>query len=332
MKRFLLITLGLLLFWFLFIWSKYHFFYSNPDQNDIDKIFASEKMTSPQFDSIYSRGYNIKYLTNKKNYTTVSDKNGKRKPYLVLLHDAGKNATCFLDYFKNKELTDKFHIIAIDRLGFGKTSFKKPDGKNYIFEQEKTEFGNLADYVSGSMVHDILEKEGHYLEEIRIVSEGSSGIVGLEAYRGEYLSTSKVFLFNSSLEKRFFVSKMFSKIIVSRLISSLLPRAFVSKYQDLLLLDKSKEADFDKLINFAKESEDDVNKNDGYMYQSMGKKFKSVFFIGIDDSEEKRIKSISGDSNFVFENKGFNIYKYPDQTLQKIIQSDAYTLDFNRVK
>ncbi|MDR6969570.1 hypothetical protein J2X31_003603 [Flavobacterium arsenatis] len=331
MKKLILITLGLLTLWFLFIWIRYDFFYSNLTQDEIDKVFTYEKMKTPEFDSINLRGYSIKYLTNKKNRDTEYDQNNKRKPYLVLLHSSGKNATYFLDYFRNKEIQDKFHIIAIDRLGFGKTTFNKPEDRDYIFEQEKEEFGNMADYVSGSMVHHILENEGHHLEEVRIVSEGNSGIIGLEAYRFEYLSFSKVFLFNSSLQKRFLISKIFSKMITSNLVSPLFPRAFVSKHQDLLLLDKSKETGFDWLINFGKDVENDENKDRGYMYHSKGKMFKSIFFIGINSNGEKRVKSISGDSNFIFESKGFNIYKNPDKTLKSIIDADAYTLDFNRI-
>lgn len=332
MKKLLQLTLGLLILWFLFIWSKYNFFYSNPTQESIENTFTKEKLTPPEIDSVNLRGYSIKYLTNKKNRTTESDENGKRKPYLVLLHNSEKNAISFLDYFKNKEITDKFHIIAIDRLGFGKTTFNKPDDKNYIFEQEKEEFGEMADYVSSYMVHHILENEGHHLEEVRIVSDGNSGIIGLEAYRHEYLSFSKVLLFNADLQKRFSVSKFFSKIIVSDWVSFLFPKPFVSKHQDLLLLDKSKDDEgFDRLITFGKTSENDVNRDEGYMYHSMGKIFKSIFFIGIKSKDEKRVKSISDDSNFIFENKGFDIYKNPDKTLQKIKEADSYTLEFNRI-
>lgn len=331
MKKLLLLILGIFALWFLFIWSKYDFFYSNPTQEKIENIFLKEKLTPPELDSINLRGYSIKYLTNRKNRDTDYDQNNKRKPYLVLLHSSEKNATHFLDYFKNEDIMDKFHIIAIDRLGFGKTNFHKPEDRDYIFEQEKEEFGDMADYISGIMVRDILKREGCHLEEVRILSEGSSGIIGLEAYRYSHFSSVKIFLFNSSLEKRFFISKAFSKMVASNLISPLFPRPFVSKQQDLLLLDKSKESEFEKIVNYAKISEDDVNKNEGYMYRSMGTMFKSVFFIGISGNEEKRIKSISGDSNFFFERKGFNIYKYPEKTLIKVLEADTYTLEFNRI-
>lgn len=331
MKKPLLFSVVIFILWLLFIWSKYCFFYTNLKQNEINKIFASEKIEAPEFESINLRGYNIKYLTNKKNRKIIFDQNNKRKPYLILLHDSGKNATYFLDYFRNKEIQEKFHIIAIDRLGFGKTNFNKPDDENYALKQEKYEFGEMADYVSGIMVREILEREGQHLEEVRIVSEGNSAIIGLESYRHKYLSTIKIFLFNPDLQRRYFISKIFSKIITSNAISYLFPRPFVSKHQDLLLLDKSKESEFERLINFAKISEDQVNKDDGYMYQSFGTVFKSIFFIGINNRGEKNVKSISGDKNFIYDNKGFNIYKNPDKTLKTIINADIYTLDFNKI-
>lgn len=329
MKKILLISFSIILIWILFIWSKYSFFYPNLTQDEINKVFTNEKIKAPEFDSINIRGYNIKYLTNKKNREIKYDQ--KAKPYLVLLHDSGKNSTFYLDYFKDKSINEKFHIIAIDRLGFGKTNFKKPEDGDYIFEQEKEEFGKMAEYTSGNMVNFILENEGHHLEEVRIISEGNSGIIGLEEYRYEYLSFSKVFLFNPNLEKRFFLSKIFSKIITSKIFSAAFPRPFVSKHKDLLMLDKYKETGFDGLITFAKDVEDDENKDPGYKFHASGKQFKSVFFIGISDGEEKRVKSVSGNSNFYFEKKGFDIYKNPDKTFKTILDADAYTLDFNSI-
>lgn len=329
MKKILFICISTLFIWILFIWCKYYFFYTNLTQDEINKAFTAEKIKAPKFDSINIRGYSIKYLTNEKNRNIKYGQ--KTKPYLVLLHDSGKNSTFYLDYFKDKSINEKFHIIAIDRLGFGKTNFKKAEDGDYIFEQEKEEFGKLAKYVSGNMVNFVLENEGHYLEEVRIISEGNSGIIGLEEYKYEYLSFSKVFLFDSSLEKRFFLSKIFSNLIASKILSVAFPRPFVSKHKDLLMLDKYKETGFDGLINFAKGVEDDTNKDSGYQYHAPGKQFKSVFFIGISDGEEKRVKSVSGNSNFYFEKKGFDVYKNPDKILKTILDADAYTLDFNSI-
>ncbi|WP_316797465.1 hypothetical protein [Pedobacter agri] len=323
------IAIATLLIWYIFIWCKFYFFSKVFTQDKIDKEFAALKMNAPLIDSINIRGYNIKYISNKKNYTEEGDQFGKKKPYLVLLHNSDKNAVCFLNYFKNKTLANKFHIIAIDRIGFGNTTFKKPEQMNSLFKQEEKEFGNMADYASGIAVKEALNAEGQHMEEVRIVADGSGGMAGLQAYLYESISFSKVFLFNPDLCSRFFLSKFFSKIIVSPIMVWSFPRAFVSKHHDLLLADEYKDEKFEKLIKNVQFSENREATDNGYMYP---KGFKSVFFLGLSKSEQERITKVSGQKSFVFQANDVNIYTGPEDVLKTILANDVYTLQFNRIK
>jgi hypothetical protein len=315
--------------WYVFIWCKFHFFNKAISQEEINKEFAVLKMQAPLYDSVYIRGYSIKYISNKKNFSEKGDQFGKKKPYLVLLHNSDKNAGYFLDYFKNKALNTKFHIIAVDRIGFGNTSFKKSDQKNSLFQQEEKEFGKMADYASGTAVKEILNAEGQYMEEVRIIADGSGGMAGLQAYLYESLSFSKVFLFYPDLSSRFLVSKVFSKIMVSPIVAWSFPKAYTSKHNDLLLADQNKRDNFEKLIKNVQFSENREGKENGYMYP---KGFKSVFFLGLSKNEQERIAKISGEKNFVFQTSDANIYSSPENVLKTILNNDIYTLPFNRIK
>lgn len=314
---------------YIFIWSKYHILTKVYTQEAIDKEFAVLKRNAPLYDSIHIRGYSIKYITNKKNNSVKGDEYGKKKPYLVLLHNSDKNAGDFLDYFKNKALDNRFHIIAIDRIGFGNSTFKKSERKNSLFQQEDKEFGKMAEYVSGVAAKEILNAEGQYMEEVRIVADGSGGMAGLQAYLYESISFSKVFLFEPNLSSRFFVSRIFSKIIVGPMVAWSLPRAYTSKHQDLLLADKSKDEEFEKLIKNIQFSENREAINNGYMYS---KGFKSVFFLGLSKKEQERIAKISGEKSFIFQANDINIYTSPEKVLEKILANDVYTLPFNKIR
>lgn len=328
-KSVLYFVLATIFAWYIFIWCKFHFFNKVYTSDEIKKEFATLKLEAPLYDSINIRGYSIKYITNKKNYSVKGDEFGKKKPYLVLLHNSDKNAGYFLDYFKNKALNQKFHILAIDRIGFGNSNFKKPEQKNSLFQQEEKEFGNMADYASGITVKEILNAEGQYMEEVRIVADGSGGMAGLQAYLYENISFSKVFLFDPDLSDRFLLSKVLSKIIISPVIAGAFPRAYVSKQHDLLLADENKAKAFEKLIKNVQSCENREASNNGYMYS---KGFKSVFFFGLSKKEQDRVQTISGKTNFVFDANYVNIYTSPDEVLKTIIANDIYTLPFNRIK
>ena len=327
-KIFYILIVGLFT-WYLFIWCKYSAFNKVYSQQEIDKEFTALQMDAPLYDSINIRGYSIKYISNKKNYSEKGDVYGKKKPYLVLLHDNNKNAGAFLNYFKDRELSKKFHILAIDRVGFGNSSFNKPEKETNLFQQEHEEFGKMADYASSVAVSEILKNEGHYLEEVRIIANGSGAITGLQSYLYESLSFSKVFLFDGTFSERFLLSKIFSKMIVSRLVAPAFPRAFVSKHHDLLLTDEKKGTDFENIIQNAKSLEDKETESEGYMYRNG---FRSVFFFGLDKSQTERIKNTSGKKNFIFADSDINIYKSPEEVLKTILANDIYTLGFNRIR
>lgn len=335
-KRIILSLTAISCLWLVFIWAKYHFFYTSYSQKEISSIFEKEKLKAPVYDSIDLRGYSVHYLTNKANdEVTPNQETGKRKPYLFLIHDSGKNSNYFLNYFKNKELNKVFHIIAVDRIGFGKTYLTKSENENSVFAREEKEFGDKADYVTSIMANEILKKEGQHLEEVRIVTTGCSGLLGLKEYSWANLSVVKVFMFYPETEPRFFGSVFFSKLISSPLLSFVFPRAFVSKQKDLLLLDSSKGKDRKMLKENAKTSENKVINSEGSMYSgaSTAKEFKSIFFVVPNNKTKEQVEEMIGSNNFYVEDaEKKNIYTNPEFVLEKILINDAYTLNFNRIK
>lgn len=326
-KKIIFGIVALLLVWILFIWAKYYFINPSYSQEEIDSIFKKENLKAPVYDSINLRGYSIHYLTNKANDNVVSNQEtNKKKPYLFLMHDSGKNSSYFLDYFKNKEINKIFHVIAVDRIGFGKTNFIKSES------EDQNEFGEDLNYVTSVMAKEILKNEGQYLEEVRIVTTGCAGLVGLKAYNWADLPFVKIFMFYPETEPRFFGSIFFSKLISSPFLSFLFPRDFVSKHQDLLLMDDSKEEGRKTLFENAKISENKGISSDGPMFPA-GKGFKSIFFMVADKRAKERIESIIETNNFLVEKVDKkDIYKNPEFVLDKILLNDFYTLDFNRIK
>jgi hypothetical protein len=326
-KKIIFGFIAFVLVWILFIWAKYYIFYPSYSQEDINTIFKKENLKAPVYDSINLRGYSIHYLTNKANDNAVSNQEtNKKKPYLFLIHDSGKNSGYFLDYFKNKEINKIFHIIAVDKIGFGETHFIKSES------EDQNEFGKDLDYVASVMTKEILKNEGQYLEEVRIVTTGCAGLAGLKAYSWADLTNVKVFMFYPETEPRFFGSIFFSKLISSPFLSFLFPRPFVSKQEDLLLMDKSKGEERKTLFEGAKISENKGINSDGPMFPA-GKGFKSIFFMVADKKAKERIENIIETNNFLVEEVDKkNIYTSPDFVLDKILLNDFYTLDFNRIK
>ncbi|WP_261512869.1 hypothetical protein [Chryseobacterium paludis] len=326
-KKIIFGIIAFLLVWILFIWGKYYFFYPSYSQEDINTIFKKENLKAPVYDSINIRGYSIHYLTNKANDDVITNQETrKKKPYLFLIHDSGKNSGYFLDYFKNKEINKIFHIIAVDRIGFGKSHFIKSES------EDQKEFGEDLDYVTSVMPKEILKNEGQHLEEVRIVTNGCAGLLGLKAYNWADLTYVKVFMFYPETEPRFFGSIFFSKLISSPFLSFLFPRDFVSKHQDLLLMDDSKGQGRKTLFENAKISENKGISSDGPMFPA-GKGFKSIFFIVANKKAKEQTENIIETNNFLVEEADKkNIYKDPGFVLDKILLNDFYTLDFNRIR
>lgn len=329
-RKIFLLVAAIAAIWYGYVWCGYHFFYQNPTMEEIQKDFAKDKLAPPKLDSVQIRGYSIKYLTNNLNDEVTPDDLGYRRPYLILLHDSGKNATNYLNYFKDAELGRKFHIIAVDRPGFGKTTFLKPEPGVEIDEnyRDRKEFGNNLDAVSRYLVHDILEEEGHHLEEVRIVSEGNAALAGLLGYENEYLGFSKLIMVNGGFSDRFFISKWFSNWVSA--LPFLFPRAYANKQKDLVFMDKFKsEKEFPSEIDFGVYAKDSEDEGEGYIYRSEKTEFQSVFFYGISKGDEERIKKTVPEKYYVYENEGFNVYKNPKKLFEKLKEGNQYTMSIH---
>ncbi|BAP32785.1 uncharacterized protein CHSO_3748 [Chryseobacterium sp. StRB126] len=334
------ITLGILAFiliWIAFIWTKYHFSYPDYSQEDINNIFKKENLKAPVYDSINLRGYSIRYLTNRGNENVAPNpETGRKKPYLFLVHDSGKNSGYFLDYFKNKDINTIFHVIAVDRIGFGGTHLPKRESNgNEIFPMEKEEFGEKADYVTSIIPSEILKQERQHIEEVRIVTNGCSGLLGAKAFNWMSLSVVKAFMFYPETEPRFIGSMAFSKLISSPVLSFLFPRAFVNKHKDLLLIDDMRGKDRKSLIDNAKYSEDKNFEREENLYykRNEGKRLKSLFFMMSDESKKKQTEKMIGTGQFSVQTiDKVDIYTQPQFVFDKILANEIYTMDINQIK
>ena len=333
--KFLLFIVSALLLWIAFIWGKYALFYTAYSQEQINKIFEDESVPAPVYDSIRFDGYNFVYLTNKKN--SILPNNSKKKPYLFLVHDSGHNSGYFLEYFKDERLNKLFHIIAPDRIGFGKTKLLPQDESNDYFRRAtQIEFGTNQNYISSVLPREILDKERHHIDEIRMVYHGNAAFLALEAYKWEYLSFNKIMMFYPNMDKRNTLCGYYSKTISTSFLQHLFPRPYINKHKDLLYLDNVKENNLDDSIKFAQKNEDDenkehVNKSDPFIESG---KSKFVFFKVVDQSKKEEIEAIIDTKNHfeieIIDNK--SIYDSPEFVLDQILKADQYTKNYRKIK
>ncbi len=294
-KKILKLILVLILVWYLYIWIGDFWFYKSYDQQEINEIFRKKELPAPVYDSINIRGYRVFYLTNKP-----FNRNNERKPFLFLLHDSGYSSNYFFKYFENQSINESFNIIAVDRIGFGKTHLINPDEILY-YEQsiEKEEFGKLTDIITSTLPSEILDLEGKYIEPVYIISSGNSGLLALEAYMWQYVSVDKCFLFYPEIDKRDGIKMFYSKLITNKYVSYIFPRNHVNKHKDLLFMEKIKEEKLERAIEHAK-------------YQEEEYLTKSIFFISENTSKAEKVDKLRRE-NFVskiFQKK--NIQKTPE--------------------
>lgn len=335
----------ILIVWMGFIWSKYSFFYKNYSQEEINEIFKNEHVEAPVYDSIYVRGYQIYYLTNKKNkYTTKKE---YKKPYLLLMHDSGDNSSHFIEYFKNKKLNELFHIIAPDRIGFGKTHLVPKEERRYkssYISREDKEFGTEQDFISSVFPKRILDEEWHYIDEIRMVYNGYTSILGFQAYKNEYLSFNKMILFNPKFGDRFTISKYYSKFVNLPYVNLLFPRPYLNKHKDLLYIDDIRKNKLKSSLEFAKDIEDERNNNENMIYTKKPdgtkeyikprRKAKFIFLkINNENSKEDIEEYVNSKKYFVFDKiEKRDFYSSPEFVLKEILKTNNYTENYRKIK
>ncbi|WP_410877618.1 hypothetical protein [Myroides sp. DW712] len=319
-----------------FVWCKYHWMYEEYNPEKVALLFENNQQRAPIYDTIVVNNFKIGYLSNKR-YVYLDDYNylgGVRNPYLVLIPQNGDNVTSLLPYFLDKELNEKFHLIAIDRIGFGGSKVgKNSQGEPYGYYDSKEAFEENAVYAFLSMLERIADREGKYLDEGRFVLSGPTAAMGLGAAYSTYLSSDKYLLIDANLTERFKGSQWYSKAVVSKIGRLVFPENYVNKQGDLLLNDRVLARYRDPWLAGVQQTEEKENTNEYSMYKGaseagMG---KLLFFTGLNQADKEKISHLTNEK--AWESKDYPVDPYIPQEVMKVLKNmDAYTLDFNRIK
>ena len=326
---------ALLLLGYVFIWSKYDWMYEEYDPQKAEELFASKKIRTPVYDTLRVNNFKIGYLSNKR-YTYVDGYDylgGVRNPYLVLVPRNGDNITSLLPYFLDEELTNNFHLIAIDRIGFGGSKVgKNIQGEPYGYYDSKKAFEENAVYATISMLDRIVDNEGKHLDEGRFILGGPTGAMGLGAAYSAYLSSDKFLMVDATLTKRFFFSQWYSQLVVSGIGRAIFPANYVSKQWDLLLNDRVLAEYKEPWLEGVKYTENTENENEYSMYKGaseagMG---KILFFRGLSKSDKKEIEELTDEKAWEAKDHAVDLYT-PEEVMKVLKEMDVYTLNFNRL-
>lgn len=299
LKRILVWTLTFFVGWIAFLWIKYTFFNKVYSQPEINSIFNNESLTPPEYDSVTSDGYQIYYLSNKKQ----AQANHAKKPFLILLHDSGKNSGHFLRYFKNPDFNKNFRIIAMDRVGFGKTRI--------LFPAKDSILNHNNQLISQHFLKDVLKNEGYQDEEVRILSTGSASMAGLKAYLGISSPKVKVLMFYPKIDPRFIASRWISECISQSPLKILFPTTYINKHKDLLFWDKVRNEERNQWFRLARMRELELRKEKP--------DYSAMCFFVTHSSFESKINEIAGKNFFkTHEVKRRSIYRKPEFVYQEM--------------
>ena len=281
-----------IILWLAFVWCKYLFFQKDYSQEQVNTTFNKLGLQPPQFDSVHLGNKQIFYLTNNLN-----EQSSAEKPYLFLLNDSGKSSTFFLRYFKDTNISSNYHLIAIDRIGFGKT-----------ISEENLDYNTHINLFQKS-IQNILKKEDYNNQPLNFISSGSSGMAGILAYDAVPSNHTKSFIFYPKIDPRFIASKGLSKLIIS--LDFLFPKGFVKKQKDFLFWDILRDEDQLKWFMKAKHSEDEIRKTE--------KDYKGIYFMVTNKWFENKINEITKSKNFAVEAiKRRSIYRQPTFVQEEI--------------
>ncbi|WP_286442060.1 MULTISPECIES: hypothetical protein [unclassified Myroides] len=327
--------IALLLVFYVFIWCKYDWMYEEYNPQKVEQLFEAKKMRAPIYDTLVINKFKIGYLSNKRyNYVEGYDYlGGIRNPYLILIPENGASVASLLPYFMDEELNKKFHVIAIDRIGFGGSKVEKnEEGQPFGHYDNRASFEENALYTLLMMPKYIAKSEGNYLDEVRVVFSGKTAVTGLGTAYDMSMTSEKIFLLNADLEERFFWTIGYSRFVLSGIGRLIFPENYVSKHQDLCVADQAKTKYMKHWVESVKYAEDEENQNEYSMYKgaSQGKKAKWLFFAGLGVSDKKKVDALTGGDNFVFYEETVELSNI-EQVLELLRKADFYTLEFNQL-
>lgn len=295
-------------------------------QEEIQQIFDDLSVVTPTYDSISFKGSNINYLTNKRN-DRVDNKD--KKPYIVFLHDSGKHSSDFIEYFKDPDFSNNFHLIAIDRPGFGYSHPLSDVNDEYQTTPPEPEI-DTTNHVFNNMalVDDILDNENEHLNGVSVIAHGDACLYAVGAYTHMNLPLNQIHLFSPQLTHINKVNLLLKKISVSQFISWSLPNAFVNKNKEIILNNEKTLNDMDYYFGNVRSIEKGYREESHLLY----KDYRALRFYlnkgsyGYDYSNNKEaVDEIRIDDSFLAKDLldfGYNdIYQNPSETM-KHLKSD----------
>lgn len=335
LKKIGFLGIALLFLCYAFIWCRYDFFYENYNPAKVAPQFEAKNLRAPVYDTLVVNHFKIGYLTNRRYaYVDNYDYLGRvRNPYLVLIPENGDHVSRFLPYFLDEELNSKYHIIAIDRIGFGGSQVEKNEkGESYGPYDTSEALEENAVYATISMLDRILKNEGKHLDEGRFVFGGSTAAMGLGAAYGAYLSSDKYLMFNANLTERFKLSQWYSRAVISKVGQAIFPTNYVSKQRDLVFNDRVLARYSKSWLEGVKYTEDQENENEYSMYKgaSEAKMSKILFFRGLSQSDKEKVKELTDEQAWQSKDQEVDLYQ-PEEVKKILLEVDDYTLDFNRI-
>lgn len=313
-----------------FIWLKYEVLNSPVNQKTLDKAFNYNYEHPAVLDSIIYGNYVITYLTNKRNnYDDIRMFNNyEKQAYILFVPEGGHTANDFLAYFKDTDLSNKFHFIALDNIkDISNQSRDEEIERNYQYSNK-----NLVESFS-TIIERILKQENSYYNQIRIVTTGQLAVLGIAASNNLNTDSNKSILINASISERFALSKWYSDFVTNKIGKKLFPNLYVNKHRYLCMVDNESPY-LERYLGNAAYEENKENSEQYSMYRgaAIGKELKVLFFNNLSNSDKKSVeKVLNNKANFVYNDTSVNIYK-PKSLMDYLYKCDDYTLDFNTLE
>lgn len=327
---FIILSILALILSYCFIWVKYSLLISPVNKELVDDYFKETHPHPAVLDSIIYGNYSITYLTNKRNkYQDIRElDNYQKQPYIFFIPEEGYTASDFLPYFLSKELSNKFHFIALNNI----TDIKNQGREKEIDYNYQPSNRNLVESFT-KIVNNILEQEGRYHAEVRIIAKGQMTVLGIATKANLSSANDKAILLNSSISDRSKLSKWYSTFVISKSAKDFFPNLYVNKHRYLRMSDYTHNEIKDDLERIAYYEDKENNTSDSmYKGAAKGKALKSLFFVNLSKGDKKEIEQLLGNNkNFIYDDVHVDMYD-PSGLMKYLYKCDDYTLDFNSLE
>jgi len=326
---FIILSILALILSYCFIWVKYSLLISPVNKELVDDYFKENHPHPAVLDSIIYGNYSITYLTNNRNsYDDIYHfRNYQKQPYIFFIPEEGRTATDFLPYFLDKELSNKFHFIALNNI----TDIKNQGREDEIDYNYQPSNRNLVESFT-KIIGNILKQEGKYFAEVRIITNGNLTPLGITS---SFQSSQeyKGILLNATVSDRSKLSKWYSAFITSKSGKNFFPNLYVNKHRYLRMSDHAYQDIEIDLNNIAyNENKENDKPNSMFKGAAIGKALKLLFFVNLSNGDRKEvIKYTKSDKNFIYDDVHVDMYD-PSSLMKYLYKCDDYSLDFNSLE